>query len=169
MNQLLTHATSRSPQYFFFTSGLTSSCLPHRLASLSLSVAMLVTSALLVAQPAHAGIDDIESFSLSPCTPEGKLPENATQGPVRELAVGGRKVVTNLCPAEKYFPSGVLLTPGATYHISAQGLWRDSWIDCGPNGWGLLPLQIGNRLRWRRFFLLSASVGQNLTHFLGTQ
>jgi hypothetical protein len=52
------------------------------------------------------------------------------------------------------------VTPGATYRISAVGRWKDWWIISGPEGYWLPLVPAGNRLRWKRMFVLSGSVGR---------
>ena len=83
-----------------------------------------------------------------------------------ELLPGAMATVPAVCPAEKYFPTGVMLTPGATYQIDAQGLWMDWWIKVGPEGWPGLLLQAWNRLRWKPFFMLVGSIGKSDDHLI---
>ena len=96
----------------------------------------------------------------------GKLSEAAKkQLPTkRELEVGEWRIIGEVCPREKFFPTSVLLTPGATYEISAVGLWKDQWIRTGPEGWWFPPFHPFNRIPWRRMFVLSGSVGPTLQH-----
>lgn len=82
----------------------------------------------------------------------------------RELGVGEWRILPEVCPRETFFPTSVLVTPGATYRISAAGLWRDLWITVGPEGWWFPPLHPFNRLPWRRMFVLSGSVGPSRKH-----
>ena len=84
--------------------------------------------------------------------------------PPVELPPGGTITIPSVCPAERYFPTGVLLTPGATYQFKAEGLWRDGWIRVGPEGWPGLVLEAWNRLPWKRFFLLCGSIGPSEQH-----
>jgi hypothetical protein len=84
--------------------------------------------------------------------------------PVKELAVGEERLLPELCPGERFFPSGLLVTPGATYRITAEGRWKDWWIPAGPNGWWFPPLQANNRIPGARMFVLSGSVGMTLVH-----
>lgn len=79
----------------------------------------------------------------------------------RELQPGEMVSIPTICPAERYFPTGVTVTPNATYQIDATGLWKDGWITVGPEGWPGLLLQAWNRVRWQKFFLLSGSIGRS--------
>jgi hypothetical protein len=67
-------------------------------------------------------------------------------------------------PRSLYHPSGIEITPGARYRISARGRWKDWFIECGPEGWHGLILQAWNRLPWQPFFLLCGTVGQGMEH-----
>lgn len=82
----------------------------------------------------------------------------------KELLPGEQKLLVELCPSEHYYPSGIIITPSATYMITAQGLWNDWLIPSGPNGWWFPPLQWNNRIRYERMFILSGSVGKTLEH-----
>jgi hypothetical protein len=68
----------------------------------------------------------------------------------------------DLDPRSPFHPSGIEISPGARYQFRATGKWKDGWIICGPQGWQGLILNAGNRLPWRRFFLLCGAVGQDL-------
>jgi len=96
----------------------------------------------------------------------GKLSEAARKQipAARELEVGEWRIIGEVCPREKFFPTSVLLTPGATYEISAVGRWKDQWIRTGPEGWWFLPFHPFNRIPWHRMFVLSGSVGLTLDH-----
>lgn len=96
----------------------------------------------------------------------GKLSEAARMRlpAPRELAVGEWRIIGEVCPRETFFPTSILLSPGATYVISAVGKWKDAWIPTGPEGWWFLPIQPFNRLPWHRMFVLSGSVGRSLDH-----
>lgn len=94
----------------------------------------------------------------------GKIDVSRREKPpiARELGVGEWKILPEVCPREKFFPTSVLATPGATYRISATGRWKDSWITVGPEGWWFPPFHPFNRLPWRRMFVLSGSLGPSL-------
>ena len=71
--------------------------------------------------------------------------------------------IVTVNPRSPYHPSGIEITPGARYHFESSGRWKDGWLSpCGADGWHGYLLQGWNRLRWRRFFLLCGTVGQNL-------
>lgn len=78
-----------------------------------------------------------------------------------ELEPGAMATISSICPSERYFPSGVIVTPGATYQISAEGVWKDGWVTVGARGWRGLLLEAWNRLPWKPFFLLGGSIGQH--------
>jgi hypothetical protein len=96
----------------------------------------------------------------------GKLSKSARKQlpAARELEVGEWRIIGEVCPREKFFPTSVLLTPGATYEISAVGRWKDQWIRTGPEGWWFPPFHPFNRIPWHRMFVLSGSVGPTLEH-----
>jgi hypothetical protein len=96
----------------------------------------------------------------------GKLSEAARKllPAARELKVGEWRIIGEVCPREMFFPTSVLLTPGATYEISAVGRWKDLWIRTGPEGWWFPPFHPFNRIPWHRMFVLSGSVGPTLEH-----
>lgn len=96
----------------------------------------------------------------------GKLSADARKQlpPTKELGVGEWSIIGEVCPGEKFFPTSVLISPGATYVISATGRWKDLWITTGPEGWWFPPIQAFNRIPWRRMFLLSGSMGPSLDH-----
>jgi len=79
-------------------------------------------------------------------------------------------------PADKWwFPTGIILVPGAKYKFIAQGTWHDDAINCGPDGYtlqdkvpewqwpffrlvqGLKPLDTGDR-----WFQLVGKVGNSV-------
>jgi hypothetical protein len=80
------------------------------------------------------------------------------------LEVGEWRIIPEICPREKFFPTSVIVSPGATYRISAVGRWKDLWITSGPKGWWFPPFQPFNRIPWQRMFVLSGSVGSTLKH-----
>lgn len=130
----------------------------------------LALSAAVVALPhvIQAGSAPFDNSGRIKCDGRGLIVSSERQAqrlvfPV-ELSPGGMATVPAVCPAEPYFPTGVILTPGATYQIDAQGLWKDGWIKVGPEGWPGLLLQAWNRLRWKPFFLLGGSIGQSDHH-----
>lgn len=96
----------------------------------------------------------------------GKLSEAARKQlpAARELGVGEWLIIGEVCPREKFFPTSILVSPGATYVISAVGRWKDLWITAGPEGWWFPPFHPFNRIPWRRMFVLSGSVGPSLEH-----
>lgn len=80
------------------------------------------------------------------------------------LRVDEWRVISEICPREKFFPTSVIVSPGATYRISAVGRWKDQWITAGPKGWWFPPFQAFNRIPWKRMFVLSGSVGSTLEY-----
>ena len=96
----------------------------------------------------------------------GKLSETARKQlpAARELEVGECHIIGEVCPREKFFPTSVLLTAGATYEISAVGRWKDPWIRTGPEGWWFPPFHPFNRIPWHRMFVLSGRVGPTLEY-----
>lgn len=82
----------------------------------------------------------------------------------RELQVGEMLSIPSVCPAEHYFPTGILITAGGEYLINAQGRWQDAWITAGPSGWPGFVLQAWNRIPWQRFFMLGGAVGKSESH-----
>ncbi len=96
----------------------------------------------------------------------GKLSEAARKQlpAARELEVGEWRIIGEVCPREKFFPTSVVLTPGASYVISAVGRWKDLWIRTGPEGWWFPPFHPFNRIPWHRMFVLSGSIGPSLEH-----
>lgn len=115
-----------------------------------------------------AGSGPLDNSGRIPCDRRGLIAASWRHSPglaaPGELPPGALATVPAVCPAERYFPTGVLLTPGATYQIDAQGLWQDGWIRVGPEGWPGLLLQAWNRLRWRPFFFLGGSMGPSEHH-----
>jgi hypothetical protein len=116
----------------------------------------------------HANAALFDNSSRIPCDSSGRMELSWRNGIGRpapaELQPGAMATVPSVCPAELYFPTSVLVTPGATYQIDAQGLWRDGWIRVGPNGWPGLILQAWNRLPWQPFFLLGGAIGPSEQH-----
>lgn len=78
------------------------------------------------------------------------------------LTPGETSPTVEVDPRDLYCPSGIEIAPGARYRFEAAGKWKDSWITCGPEGWHGLLLEAGNRLPWRRVFLLCGTVGKSL-------
>jgi len=115
-----------------------------------------------------AGSAPFDNSGRIPCDRSGLIAASWRDAPEHpapaELQPGAMATVPAVCPAERYFPTGVLLTPGATYQIDAQGLWQDGWIRAGPAGWPGLFLQAWNRLRWQPFFLLGGAIGPSEQH-----
>lgn len=113
----------------------------------------------------RAGSEPLDNSGRIPCDANGRIAsawkESPGQRPAAELSPGAMATVPSVCPAERYFPTGVRLTPGATYQIEAQGRWADGWIRIGPNGWPGLLLEAWNRLPWKRFFLLGGAIGRS--------
>jgi len=116
----------------------------------------------------RAGSEPFDNSGRIPCDANGRSApsglEALGQRPPAELQPGAMVTVPAVCPAERYFPTGVLLTPGATYQIDAQGRWQDGWIRIGPNGWPGLLLEARNRLPWKRFFLVGGAIGRSEAH-----
>jgi hypothetical protein len=125
----------------------------------------LILMAETVPQGVLAGSGPLDNNGRVPCDSNGLIAASWKNDPgqrsATELQPGAMATVPAVCPAERYFPTGVLLTPGATYQIEAQGLWQDGWIRVGPNGWPGLLLEAWNRLPWRRFFLLGGAIGRS--------
>jgi hypothetical protein len=126
-------------------------------------VGVLMAGILVLSSSAsEAGSASLDNTNLVRCGTDGRIESSSSQAfEPRELAIGEWATVPAVCPGELYFPSGVLVTPGATYRISAQGMWKDLWIHSGPQGWNGLLLQAGNRLRWGRMFALCGSIGED--------
>lgn len=116
-----------------------------------------------MAIPLHADQAALNSQGLVTCDGEGRIAASGRQAlqavPPGELEVGATITIPAVCPAERYFPTGILVTPGASYQISAQGTWQDGWIKVGPAGWHGLVLEAWNRLAWKPFFLLGGAIG----------
>ncbi len=116
----------------------------------------------------HAGSEPLDNSGRIPCDANGLIANSGLESlgkrPSAQLQPGAMVTVPSVCPAERYFPTGVLLTPGATYQINAQGRWQDGFIRVGPNGWPGLLLEAWNRLPWNRFFLLSGAIGRSEAH-----
>lgn len=116
-----------------------------------------------MAMPLYAGQAALDNHGRLSCDAEGRIAASQRQALQtvlpRELDVGATITIAAVCPAERYFPTGVVVTPGASYQISAQGTWQDGWIKVGPDGWNGLVLQAWNRLAWKPFFLLGGAIG----------
>jgi hypothetical protein len=70
-------------------------------------------------------------------------------------------VVRSVNPRCFYYPTQVIIEPGAVYQFDSVGFWKDGWLPkCGPEGWPGLLLQAGNRLPGRQFFMLCGAVGK---------
>lgn len=99
-----------------------------------------------------AGSAAFDNSGRIPCDQKGLIAAPWRASPdlpaPAELQPGAMATVPAVCPAERYFPTGVLLTPGATYQIDSQGLWRDGW----------------NRLHWQPFFQLGGAIGPSEQH-----
>ena len=126
---------------------------------------MVAVAVLVMPQALNAGSAPLDHAGRVHCDATGRITATDRERLGRVLAMdmdpGSVVTIPAICPAEHYFPTGVLVTPGATYQISAQGLWKDSWITVGPQGWYGLLLEAWNRLPWRRFFLLCGSIGRS--------
>jgi hypothetical protein len=66
-------------------------------------------------------------------------------------------------PRDRFFPSGIEITPGAQYQFQAEGKWKDAWIVCGAEGWRSVLTGL-NRLPGQPIFSLCGTVGKNLDH-----
>jgi hypothetical protein len=126
-------------------------------------------SLLLQPVPALAGKAPLDNTGRIQCDANGliskdTLSSTSSSTVPHQLQVGETKTIPAICPAERYFPSGVLITPGAKYQIDSQGLWKDGWFVIGPQGWRGLLLEAWNRIPWRPFFELSGSIGQSEQH-----
>lgn len=95
---------------------------------------------------------------------KGKDSTGISNSVPRELQVGETRTIPAVCPAERYFQTGVIITPGAEYLFDSQGLWSDGGIVTDSDGWSGLFFQAWNRIPWRRFFLLSGSIGKSERH-----
>ena len=133
----------------------------HRLWLLLAICALNLTSPM--AMPLHAGQAALDNHGRVSCDAEGRIAASQRQALQTalpgELDVGATITIPAVCPAERYFPTGVLVTPGASYQISAQGKWQDGWIKVGAGGWNGLFLEAWNRLAWKPFFLLGGAIG----------
>lgn len=113
----------------------------------------------------QAGSAAFDNSGRIPCGADGRITAAGWEAlklrSPTELKPGAMATIPAVCPAERYFPTGVILTPGATYQIDAQGRWQDLWFRVGPNGWAGLLLEAGNRLPWQRFFLLAGAIGRS--------
>jgi len=77
------------------------------------------------------------------------------------LKPGEMVVVQSVNPRCIYYPTQVVVEPGAVYEFDSVGFWKDGWLPkCGPEGWPGLILQANNRLPGRRFFLLCGTMGK---------
>lgn len=141
-------------------------CLPPALLALQLAAPQALEASTTPFD--NSGRIPFDNSGRIPCDGQGLIAlsgrDSAALPAPAELAPGAMATVPSVCPAERYFPTGVLLTPGATYQFDAQGLWRDGWIRVGPEGWPGLVLQAWNRLRWRPFFLLGGAMGRSEQH-----
>ena len=124
--------------------------------------------ASIVPPAIRAGSEPFDNSGRILCDGKGKIiasrREAIMKRPATELQPGAMITIPAVCPGEQYFPTGVLLTPGATYQIAAQGRWKDGWIRIGPHGWPGLFLEAWNRLPWKRFFLLGGAIGRSEAH-----
>lgn len=142
------------------------------LANLGLRSLSVPIALLLMAGSAPSGLlagsEPFDNSGRIPCDAKGRIApsglETLGQRTPAELPPGAMVTIPAVCPAERYFPTGVLITPGATYLIAAQGRWQDGWIRIGPNGWPGLLLEAWNRLPWKRFFLLGGAIGRSEAH-----
>jgi len=141
----------------------------RRTRSLLLLATLLTTGTLVLASGARADAGAFSNPALINCGAFASS-KNRNQASIssessvvwRELKVDDWLIVPNVCPQLHYFPSGLILTPGATYQISAQGDWKDGILPpTGPEGWHGLLIEAFNRIPWRRMASLSASVGRN--------
>jgi hypothetical protein len=77
------------------------------------------------------------------------------------LQPGEMLIVRSVNPRCFYYPTQVIVDPGAVYQFDSVGFWKDGWLPkCGPQGWSGFILEAGNRLPGKPFFLLCGSVGQ---------
>jgi hypothetical protein len=121
-----------------------------------LSMFWLASVILLLPAPGSAADQPLSISAGGLCLLQGEkagklAPSERARLPLpMELGVGEWRILPDVCPREKFFPTSVLVTPGATYRISAAGRWRDLWITAGPDGWWFPPFHPFNRLPWRR-------------------
>jgi hypothetical protein len=112
-----------------------------------------------------AGSEPFDNNGRISCDANGRIAPSGLdilkKRPRSELQPGAMVTVPAVCPAERYFPTGMIITAGATYQIEAQGLWQDGWLRIGPNGWHGLLLEARNRMPWKRFFLLGGAIGRS--------
>lgn len=71
-------------------------------------------------------------------------------------------------PRERYFPTGILLSPGASYRFAASGLWADWTKVCGRMGWTRGWLTRFARVKDAAIFQLCGAVGRRRTHLFAT-
>ena len=66
-------------------------------------------------------------------------------------------------PKNKNFPTGIEVKAGECYLFEASGCWKDSFLSCGPNGWGPIwnPLVLWNRIKGEPLFMLCGNVGKS--------
>jgi len=100
----------------------------------------------------------VKSSELSLSGVERMVPDVA----VESLAINEKRVVANMDPGVRNYPTGVLVEEGAQYEIKATGTWVDWFWPCGPKGWGSwFPLKYLNRKHGKPFFLLCGNVGKS--------
>ena len=138
---------------------------------------MLSYSALACASLAAADFcsnQTLAKISSHKCSSTGALilgigdERDTPSGQGRLLQIGETAVVRSVDPQCKYYPSQVIVEPSATYQFDSTGYWKDGILPpCGPDGWPGLVLQAGNRLPWRRFFLLCGCLGMSDQHAFG--
>lgn len=61
--------------------------------------------------------------------------EGMTPGSPKEISVNETIILSSLDPRDKFFPTSICLTEGATYRFTASGKWKDLFILAGPDGW----------------------------------
>ena len=91
----------------------------------------------------------------------------------KHLSINEKQTVI-VDPTLHYSPTDLLVSPGEEYEFLATGKWADASIHCDANGWlkwYMAPLIALNRLKFRRFFVLSGNLAkQESTNFaIGSQ
>jgi len=61
------------------------------------------------------------------------------------------------------FPTDIVIEPGSKYLFEAEGCWKDSFLSCGPTGWGPSWNWWTSKCRLKGFpiFMLCGNIGKN--------
>lgn len=89
----------------------------------------------------------------------GWYKEEIKEDPKGAIFVG--TVIVN--PKDTNNPTGIVIEAGVNYFFKAKGCWKDSFLECGPYGWGpnWNPLNYNNRIKWKPLFLLCGNIGRS--------